>query len=672
VKIVIVTSCSSSKTVDDPNRLTFADFAAGKAHVEARETELADFLTPAEDLYDGLQHRRLMGGIRYARQHPAKEIEIVLHIVSAGYGVIDSARKVAPYELTFKGMSATGLRMWADRLGVPRDFRAALSTHYELGLVLLGSNYLQACGISKDLLLGGRTIFLSSKNVATMVQQIPDAVCWPLTNADARTLGTPLVGLKGEIARRLLVAFADNTQRRIPASLEELMALELSASVSGAPIATAPIGLTVTGRRPVDTVITLNDSWRKKSSQRQLKYFIPEWDDLVDADFDFQSDTHSGGTGDWSNEVYAHQLLPEPSYDGLLMSRVRYENTRRKKDRIEQFGVHRYLRVPKDFPVMGDCGAFGYINNAEPPFKTDEVADYYSRLGFDYGVSIDHLIVTETDNDRSARYELTLDNAADMLRIHGGNHKWTPIGAIQGWDTDSYATAARRVASMGYKYIGIGGLVRTRTRQVLQVLEAVRAEVSADVSFHLFGLARLVAIPRMAELGVVSVDSASPLRRAWLGSNKNYLALDGEWYAAVRIPEVGKSFRAKRIVSDGRATPTEISQLERDCLAAMRAYARREIAVDEAVALIDQYDRLITPDRPVNTPALRRTLEARPWEYCPCAICSSAGIEVIIFRGNNRNRRRGFHNTYVFHQLLDAALEQRDEATSVPRTGLLW
>jgi hypothetical protein len=672
VRIVIVTSCSSSKTVDDPNRLSLEDFAADKAHIQAREIELAHLLTPAEELYDGLQHRRLMAGIRYARQHAAGRLEIELYIVSAGYGVIEGARKIAPYELTFKQMSPVELRGWADSLGVPQGFRAVLSTCYDLGLVLLGSDYLQACSIAKDLRLGGRTIFLCSKKTAAMVQPNPDAVCWPLTNVDAGALGTPLVGLKGEIAKRLLVAFADGTVRRTPTSLEELMASELLPSAGRDELIATATNPVVTGHRSVDSVIALDDSWRKISSQRRLKYFIPEWDDLVDADFDFRSDTHSGGTGDWSNEVYAHQLLPEPSYDGLLMSRVVYAKTRKKKERIDRLGVHRFLRVPTEFPIMGDCGAFGYLNEAEPPFKTVDVIDYYTRLGFDYGVSIDHLIVTGTYSDRWARYQLTLDNAADMLRMHGGNYPWTPIGAIQGWDADSYAAAARRVAAMGYKYIGVGGLVHARTSEILQVLTAVRAEVPADVSFHLFGLARLNSVPKMVELGVVSVDSASPLRRAWLGSGKNYLAPDGEWYTAVRIPEVGKSFRAKRIVSDGRAALAEISRLERDCLAAMRAYERGDAAADETVALIDQFDRLITPDRPVNTLALRRTLEARPWESCPCAICVSTGIDVIIFRGNNRNRRRGFHNTYVFYQLLEAALEQRYESNPVPGTNLLW
>ena len=33
---------------------------------------------------------------------------------------------------------------------------------------------------------------------------------------------------------------------------------------------------------------------------------------------------------------------------------------------------------------------------------------------------------------------------------------------------------------------------------------------------------------------------------------------------------------------------------------------------------------------------------------------------MIIFRGNNRNRRRGFHNTYVFYRMLQKAVEEGD------------
>src|SRR5689334_7329516 len=110
----------------------------------------------------------------------------------------------------------------------------------------------------------------------------------------------------------------------------------------------------------VDAVINPTENWLKESNDRRLKYFIPEWDDLVDPNFDFTTDTHSGGTSDWSNEVYSHQLFSSPNYDGVLVSRVVYDKTRKNKERIEQLGIHRFLRLPSHFPIMGDCGAFGY------------------------------------------------------------------------------------------------------------------------------------------------------------------------------------------------------------------------------------------------------------------------------------------------------------------------
>ena len=45
----------------------------------------------------------------------------------------------------------------------------------------------------------------------------------------------------------------------------------------------------------------------------------------------------------------------------------------------------------------------------------------------------------------------------------------------------------------------------------------------------------------------------------------------------------------------------------------------------------------------------KRTLTEKPWESCPCKLCKDTGIDIIIFRRNNRNRRRGFHNTWVYY-----------------------
>jgi hypothetical protein len=47
--------------------------------------------------------------------------------------------------------------------------------------------------------------------------------------------------------------------------------------------------------------------------------------------------------------------------------------------------------------------------------------------------------------------------------------------------------------------------------------------------------------------------------------------------------------------------------------------------------------------------AYEELLRREPWTECDCRICQEYGIEVAIFRGNNRNRRRGFHNTRRFY-----------------------
>ena len=48
--------------------------------------------------------------------------------------------------------------------------------------------------------------------------------------------------------------------------------------------------------------------------------------------------------------------------------------------------------------------------------------------------------------------------------------------------------------------------------------------------------------------------------------------------------------------------------------------------------------------------AYRRTLMCKPWRQCQCPMCRSLGIDIVIFRGLNRNKRRGAHNTLMLYQ----------------------
>ena len=55
--------------------------------------------------------------------------------------------------------------------------------------------------------------------------------------------------------------------------------------------------------------------------------------------------------------------------------------------------------------TMGDCGAFNYVHEEEPPYSVDEVFDFYEECGFDYGISVDHIIlgVPRRQQRRTAR-----------------------------------------------------------------------------------------------------------------------------------------------------------------------------------------------------------------------------------------------------------------------------
>jgi hypothetical protein len=651
-RILIITSCTGEKSVEHKQSLTLTDFRKGPEHVARRERELAELLTPAEDLYSGQQHVRLMRGVRALRD--SGQFVVDLWILSAGYGLVPADRKLAPYEVTFQGMKSVELRRWADVLNVPADFRSTLGSRHDLGLVLLGDEYLRACALDADVRLGGLTLLFCGTNTAKRLPRLTDLRTVILSPPEAKRFSCGLVGLKGEVGSRLLTRLNETpsliAQLRDPAT-DVLGLLDGKENLK-------PAREQARANPKVDCVIQLPKSWWNKAHREKLMYFIPEWDDLVDPDYDFENDAHSSGAPDWTNEVYAHQMYPEPNYDGILVSREVVKKAK-KKQRVDQLGIHRFLRVPRSFPVMGDCGAFGYITEDVPPYSTEDIIDYYTRHDFDFGVSVDHLILAGTEDKKRQRYQLTIQNAEAFLMEHRRlGLKWEPIGAVQGWDPKSYADAAKSYVAMGYKYIGLGGLVRTNTRGIIETLQAVQTVVPRAIKIHLFGIARLAGMRDFIKNGATSIDNASMLRKAWLGSDLNYLTAEG-WYSAIRIPEAkhpdarGGSFRAKSIVKSGKITFEELKKLEQASLTELRAYARsRGLVPSSLLDHLVSYDELVAGQRKHTRERLHRTLSERPWEKCPCAICQRWGVEVLVFRGNNRNRRRGFHNTYVFYGLL--------------------
>ncbi len=612
MNVRVVTSCTGEKSVTHARALTMEDFQRGHTYVCQRLTGLRGVMRPAEQLYAGQQHVRLMRGVNTFRAaYPGDAstgADLDLRILSAGYGLVPGRLPLAPYEATFQGMSKAEIRAWAELMGVPVTFRSAVAGASDLTLILLGDDYLEACALGPDVFLGGPTFLFCGKNAVRRLPRLDNLHPVVLTNADAKRFSCGLVALKGELGARILQRLA--TDRPVDVTSAVRAVLE----TSEAPVPAATSRRERARAKPnVDQVISLPASWHQKPHRGQFQYFMPEWNDLVDR--------------------------------------------KAKQERINRLGAHRYFRVPREFPIMGDCGAFSYLREKTPPYTTDEILDYYTRLGLDLGVSIDHLIVTAVEAEKQDRYALTIENAAAFLKAHrAAGLPWTPVGAVQGWDPASYAAAAEKCVSMGYDYIALGGLTRASTREILAILQRVHDVVPARVRIHLFGIARLAAMKTFVDLGVRSADSTSFLRRAWLGQGQNYLSVEGKFYSAIRVPEAGRSFRAKRMVSEGRSDTREVERLDALCMTTLARFNADACGIEETLDVLETYDQLISADRRPMRDKAREVLTEKPWRACPCAICQRDGIHVVIFRGNNRNRRRGFHNTYVFYRLLQHAL----------------
>jgi len=409
-----------------------------------------------------------------------------------------------------------------------------------------------------------------------------------------------------------------------------------------------------------------------------MLYFIPDWEDRLDPDFDFEHDCYSPNRKEpYKHDVYAHQILEKSPYDGILISLSLFQGKIRLKDNNGHYtirginSIKEYLKIgDKQLTIMADCGAFNYVNEEKPPISTDYAFKVYQDLGFDLGVSVDHLIFDSilimvdgqkkkhilSEQEKEARRSLTLKNAEDFINLcQKENPQFIPIGVAQGYSEDTYYDSVDKLIEMGYEYIALGGLVRSKTEEIISILDRIYPlfkSLSKRIKLHLFGVLRQEKLKKFAELGVFSFDSASFLRKAWLRSTNNYLGVDGNWYSAIRVPQSWDP-RMKKKAGEDKVTKAKLEKMEQECLKVLNAYNSNELKdVSMLLDIIVEYDNLLirsSSDGNGLKSKYRNTLESRIWEKCGCEICKDIGINVVIFRGANRNKRRGFHNTKIFY-----------------------
>lgn len=411
-----------------------------------------------------------------------------------------------------------------------------------------------------------------------------------------------------------------------------------------------------------------------------MRFFLPDSQDLVDPSFDFEREGRSADRVRHRDDLYAHEVFSSKAYDGLLVSKGIVDGfgastskyTLAQRHRLMRLGAREFLRTgDRDLPVIGDCGAFTYVRESVPPYSVEEVLDFYEECRFDYGMSVDHVIlqyqpkwdVLEGTPDGAPpeireRRETTIQLAAEFLEQHRARRlTFVPFGVAQGWSPRSYAESVAALQSMGYTHIALGGMVPLKSGEILDVLDAISRVRRPATRLHLLGVTRIEHVTTFAEFGVASFDSTSPLLQAFKDERDNYYTPEGA-YPAVRVPQVEGNPKLTKRIRSGEVSQDLARSLERRCLKGLKSYESDEIGVDEVLDAVLAYDRFCEPtgDRQALHAAYRAVLEARPWRECPCDVCRTLGHHVILFRGAERNRRRGFHNVWVFYRRLHREL----------------
>ena len=427
-----------------------------------------------------------------------------------------------------------------------------------------------------------------------------------------------------------------------------------------------------------------------------MKFIFADSLDYVDPAFDFIADRSPAERQPYWDDAYPHEILGYAPYDGVLVSRgivgdhrVKGKYSASQARRFGLVGVRKFLRL--DTPefahldIFGDCGAFTYVQEERPPYTPVEMAEFYDECGFTHGCSVDHIIfdfdpalsgMAGGRQDARSRFDITLENAEGFRReAIAMGASFTPMGVVQGWSPGSMAEAARRLVGMGYDYLALGGMVPLKSPEIKLCLEAIRDVIPTSTRLHILGFAKADDIDSFHGYDIASFDTTSPLIRAFKDAKQNYY-LPGNgtklrYYTSIRVPQAIENPKLQRAVKKGIFRAEELVRLETAALSSLRAFDRGEADLEEVLRHVLVYSAPLVEEKPHedchNSVALakleeryRTTLQDKPWQQCDCKICRDASVEVIIFRGSNRNKRRGIHNLAVYRHHIERLDLKRD------------
>ena len=155
------------------------------------------------------------------------------------------------------------------------------------------------------------------------------------------------------------------------------------------------------------------------------------------------------------DDEYAHEVFKHAPFDGVLVSKAVLDSGPLQPWRRSTGCYEAEFGTSSGYPTR-HCKRWVTVERlpmfvrTTPPFSVAEVVEFYQTMGFDYGMSVDHIILGY-DVDRLEcpgadgwieRQALTLKLAENFLARHSGmGAKFTPIGVAHRVGVQSHMRA---------------------------------------------------------------------------------------------------------------------------------------------------------------------------------------------------------------------------------------
>ncbi len=201
MRILVVSSCGKKKRMQS-HKVLNCDDLTDNASLSKWQSELSHSVLPARDMYTGHQNRQLVAGVDGLRA--VRGIKVDLHIISAGFGMLNENTLIPPYECSFNNMKKAAILERAERLGIEEDLRDICRGNYDLLYIALSKKYMIAIGEQFLCGIDGTTVVFHKQKMGSGAVYVPSGSAAVKCFSQQGFKIHGVAGFKGDLLRILM------------------------------------------------------------------------------------------------------------------------------------------------------------------------------------------------------------------------------------------------------------------------------------------------------------------------------------------------------------------------------------------------------------------------------------------------------------------------------------